>query len=233
MCRKILFITVMILFFAGAAENAYSQKIDDPLRPVKILLQKQQFLSAQAGIHFPMGGWSDMGWSTGFGINGSYNYMISQSIGLHLLTGYNNFWEYENSRYDEELDMRLTHHMEFSTIPIQAGGTIYLGNMYDFNPYAGAELGLHYTTSSWGVDIEGDTPPFPIDISSISDGSESNLNFGFSVFAGLLYPLGERLSLNANIKYTWIFDKSECEEDYGEWNSVKYLSINAGISYFL
>ncbi len=189
---------------------------------------KEHFLTGQFAVNFPVGEWSANDWKTGFGANGSFTYMPLQHIGVHFITGYNH-WSYSKERSDAQ--MTITHNMGFTAVPLQVGASYFLANMNNFNPYAGLELVLYYTRNTWDADVDTDIPI--IDLSQYTDGSQSDINPGFAVYAGFQYPLNYKLNLNVNLKFAWIYDKSECREDYGDWNSISYLGINAGVSYFL
>lgn len=157
-------------------------------------------------LALPMGTFGDA-FGMGFGGTATFTYRVIPNLDLTGTLGYLSFG------YDvENLDG------SFGTLPFLVGGRYYFdaGNI---KPYVGAELGLHFGSTS--VDI----PSFNFGGISYGGGSNStsSTDFGFGFGGGVQVPIGDKLNLDATLQYNLIAAES----------SSGYISIEAGVAYGL
>jgi hypothetical protein len=156
----------------------------------------------QIGVGLPMGDFGDV-FKTGFGGQGTFLYSLNPEI---TLTGAIGYYTFTNKDYSD---------LTFSTVPVLVGGR-YIFSKGSISPYAGAELGLHF--SSVKVNIPKIETPF----GSYGGGSESesSTNFGFSPMVGFMMPLSPALNLDVNLKYNIVSTSGAASN---------FLGINAGV----
>lgn len=160
--------------------------------------QNKMAVGIQAGIALPMGDFGD-GFDMGFGGTGTFAYHINPMLDVTASVGYLTWGAKEGDA-------------TFSSIPVLVGARYYFGKD-KFNPYAAAELGIHFST----VDIpEVIIPGF----GTFGGGSESGSDFGFGVGAGFLYKMGPNLDLDVNAKFNSISS---------EGSSSSFISVMAGV----
>jgi len=97
--------------------------------------------------------------------------------------------------------------------------------------YGLVELGLYtYRSSITGsYTVVGNTNPVPV------DESEYRFEGGFAAGGGVLFPLNEELSIDANLRYHWINDSeySDVATTDGTYlGSSKLFTIGVGINWF-
>jgi opacity protein-like surface antigen len=97
--------------------------------------------------------------------------------------------------------------------------------------YGMVELGLYtYRSSITGsYTVEGQPDPVPV------DESEYRFESGFAAGGGVLFPLNEELSVDANLRYHWINDSEYSDvstTDGTELGSSKIFTIGVGVNWF-
>lgn len=178
--RNILSVFVIIFLFAGFL-NA----------------QGKMAVGFNAGIALPMGDFAD-GYDMGFGGNALFVYHASPNVDVTGSAGYLT-WSGKDA-----LDGST-----FSSIPVMVGAR-YLFGKGKFNPYLGAELGMHF--SSFDYEFMG------------VDYSSSDSYFGWGAGAGFLYQIGNNMDLDVNARYNSISS---------EGGASDYVSILIGLLFGL
>lgn len=150
---KLLLISILLLFGTISAQKGVMK-----VEPSLVVL-------------FPSG----EGFSTGFGINGTFFYGFNENIDLTGTLGYLSF----GTEFDG---------MSFSSIPILFGGRYKFDIEGNITPYGAVELGFHVTSYSF-------------DIPGYGSFSESNTEFGFGIGGGAYFPVGDNLIIDGNLQY--------------------------------
>lgn len=167
----------------------------------------QMRIGGQVGIAIPMGGDISDAYSTGFNINGLFIYHLQPQIDLTGHIGYMRLGAKESG---------VDAH--FSTVPFLVGARYNFPTSSSFAPYAGAELGLFFSSSSATISYD-----FGYFGSGSQTVSASSTDFGFVPAAGFTYPLTPSLLLDVNAKFN-IIAASGAGTIFG---------INAGVTYGL
>jgi Outer membrane protein W len=162
-----------------------------------IFTSNAQFkIGADLNVGIPTGSMSD---GAGIGIGGTVTgmYEFTNTFAAGVQTGYISFAEKNNSGYT------------FSIIPITAVGKYYF-SASNFKPYISADLGFYSMKASTSTSMSG----YSVSISA------TKTNFGVAPSVGFEYLLSDKLSLDANAKYTDIFTS-------GSYST--YFGINVGL----
>lgn len=157
----------------------------------------------QVGLGMPMGSFGDA-FKMGFGGMGTFMYSLNPEV---TLTGGIGYYTFTHKDYSDA---------SFSSVPVLVGARYALGKG-SFAPYAGAELGIHFTTSKVTV------PTFDLgEFGSYGGGtaSASESVFGFSPMVGFMMPLSPKMNLDVNLKYNIISTSG---------SSSSFLGILAGV----
>jgi hypothetical protein len=158
-------------------------------------------LGVNAGVALPMGDFGD-GYDMGFGGNGLFVYHASPNVDVTGSVGYLT-WSGKDA-----LDG-----FTFSSIPVLVGAR-YLFGQGKFNPYIGAELGMHFANSDYEYELLGVT----------YSGSASDSYFGWGAGAGFLYQIGNNMDLDVNAKYNSISSEGSASD---------YVSVMVGLLFGL
>lgn len=197
--KNILAVILVAVLFMGIDYSSEAQKT--------VSQQNQVSLGVQLGVGIPMGDFGDAV-NTGFGFQGLFGYALAPSLDLRITAGYFSFGGPEFKEAGGTIETSI------SDIPLLAGISYKLTKS-GVTPYIGAEAGLHYlTTSADAKAITGDE----VTISS------SSSEFGVGVFAGLMLPVSQKLSVIFDGKFNYIFDSED---------AINYVGIHAGIMYNL
>ncbi len=137
-------------------------------------------LSLQAGVAVPFGDFDE---AAGLGLGGelTFEYLLSNNLGLNAVIGYYDFGSKE--------DLGPGNDFSFSALPILIGGR-YIFSTGGFRPYLGAQLGLYMLSSE--VTIDDNTF------------DESETKFGFAPLAGLRFHFPPNLDMDLGFKYNVI-----------------------------
>ena len=138
------------------------------------------------------------GYSTGFGANGTFFYGINKNIDLTGTIGYVTWGS-------DFTDVSL------STIPVLLGGRYSFEMDGAITPYAAAELGMHFVSSSY--------PWFDWTTGAQTTESVSSSEFGFGIGGGAYFNVGS-LIIDANVEYNTM-------------GSSNYLAVRAGVIFAL
>lgn len=186
------------------------------------------YLSGTVGPQFPTGDFHKNGFPVGFGFYLSYDYLVTDQISLYASTGYLR-WKGDFSQ--SEGGVTIDQYLIYTDVPLVFGGKYHIFDDFDdINFFIGGDLGVRFTTSSWDRDMP-DLGDLPIQIDTYENFSEAH--FGISGMIGATYPIDENFGLTGNLKYTVLFGKSTCPEDYGETTTLTYFGINLGATYFV
>jgi len=122
---------------------------------------------------------------------------------------------------DIEGDFNIAHSLNVSLTPIEASLKILpLGRRVQLIPYFGGGAGMYL----WKVNLRGeiinfDAPElfldaddneligYPIEFSDLEE--RNRINFGYHVFGGIMYPIGNRLTIEAEFRYRAVKGKFE------------------------
>ncbi len=179
--------------------------------------QSKMALGVQGGIAIPMGDFGDAV-DLGFGGQGNFAYTVSPNLQVTGSVGYLT-WSYKT---DSDIASG-----SFSTVPVLAG-IRYSFPAKGFAPYVMAQLGVHFWSSSFEIDLDPlyDGMFKTSGTNSVNatqatyEFSDNGTEFGFGVGAGFLLPLSPKLDLDVNATYNSILT---------EGSSTNYIGIMAGV----
>lgn len=142
-------------------------------------------------------------------------------------------------------DFTISHIYNVSITPIQLSAKFTpLGRRIRLIPYVGGGVGMFF----WNVRLRGDFVDFaddsfvfddpdigevqvyPVDI--VDAREDNRITFGTHVFGGLMYPIGNRLTVNAEFRYNWatgVFKESF--EGFEDFDLGGYV-LTAGLNYW-
>ena len=159
-------------------------------------------VGVQAGVALPMGTFGDAV-NMGFGGTGTFQYMVTNNIGLTGSLGYLTF------SYDDAFGFDGS----YSVIPVLFGARYYFGESKT-KFYALANLGIYSESVSYTYTYELFGVPYTQDISA------SDSDFGFAFGAGIKLPIGKTMCFDANAKYNIV-------------SSDGWIDIMAGVDFAL
>ncbi len=139
------------------------------------------------------------GTNTGFGINGTFFYGINKNIDLTGTLGYIS-WGYSG------IDA------SFSSIPLLFGGRYSFDVQGTITPYAAAELGFHFTSSSFTI------PAYNVGGVTYGGGttSASSTEFGLGFGGGAYFQVSDNIVIDGNLQFNII-------------GSTNYFALRAGV----
>jgi opacity protein-like surface antigen len=196
-------------------------------------------INAQAGygteltgnLLIPLGKYAD-DYSPGFGALVGFYYDVADNFRMAFVTGY-----LRASINESEINGDFTSGGEQGNIDVSGGVSTIpaLLSLRLISPgpgmrmYGMIELGLYtYRTSITGTyTLAGVSTPI--------DESEYRFEGGFAAGGGVLFPLNEELSIDANLRYHWINDSeySDVPTSDGTYlGSSKIFSIGVGVNWF-
>lgn len=170
--KKIFYVLAVII--CAFSENIYSQTEAPSAMGV----------SLQAGVSVPMGDFDNVA-GLGAGGEATFEYLLNENIGLTGTLGY-----YE---WGSKNDLPQGFDYSFSTVPLLVGGK-YFFQLGGFVPYAGAQLGLNFSSLKQTVQVAGVK----------ADQSESSTDFGVSPLVGFRYLMPPNLAFEMTFKYNII-----------------------------
>ena len=150
-------------------------------------------------LALPLGDFGDAN-NIGFGGTVTFMYRVIPQLDLTGSLGYLT-WGYKN--FDGS----------FSSIPFLVGARYYF-SQGSITPYAGAELGLHFSSAS--IEI----PSYTVFGQTYGGGTQtvSSTDFGIGFGGGALFQAGSNLLLDATLQYNLIASDG----------SASYLSVEVG-----
>ena len=157
------------------------------------------------GVGIPMGNDADV-MKTGFGGGISAEYLVTPNIGVGLSYSFNSFGL--KDEYLEIMDM-VGVDASFSISPTVLTGRYYFQPENSIKPYAGLDLGIYSQKMSMKV-------------LGFSVGSISTSDFGLAPVVGLQFGLSQKLALDVNAKYHYVFT---------EGDSSSFIGFNLGLVY--
>lgn len=179
----------------------------------------------------PLGKYAD-DYNPGFGALVGFYYDIEENFRLAFVTGF-----LRSSINESKINGDFTSGGEQGTIDVSGGVSVIpaLLSLRLISPgpgmrmYALVELGLYtYRTGITGTyTLAGVSTPV--------DQSEYRFEGGFAAGGGVLFPLNEELSIDANLRYHWINDSeySDVPTTDGTYlGSSKIFSIGVGVNWF-
>lgn len=205
---------------------------------ITFLLLLTSFSIAQVGygtevtgnVVLPIGKNAD-DYSVGFGGLVGFYYDITENFRLALVLGY-----LRVSINEDKVNGDFTSGGQQGNINVSGGvGTIpaiFSFRLISPGPgmrfYGLLEGGLYtYRESISGTYTIGTQPPVKV------DESEFRSEPGFAFGGGVLFPLNDELSVDANVRYHWIQDSEYV--NYGTGNSItnsRLLTIGIGVNWF-
>ncbi|MFC2169640.1 hypothetical protein ACFLRM_03610 [Acidobacteriota bacterium] len=185
-----------------------------------------------------------------------YEYFLSKNIGLVLSLG--NYSKKKNGFYlDYILDpdvnfafdygegFEIGHTYSVSFTPVQISLKLApLGRRGKFIPYLGGGVGLYLWSVSivgyvidfeaaelfYDPNIDEDVIGFEVFESHLSE--DNKISFGYHVFAGIMVPIGNRISLDAGFKYNFVEGKLTDSFEGFEPFDLSGYQISFGIDYW-
>ncbi|MEN8192965.1 MAG: outer membrane beta-barrel protein, partial [Bacteroidota bacterium] len=126
------------------------------------------------------------GLNTGFGINGTFFYGINKNIDLTGTLGYISF----GTEYDG---------LSFSSIPLLFGGRYSFDVEGTITPYAAAELGFQFISSSVEINYGFGSETV----------SASETEFGIGIGGGAYFQVNENIVIDGNLQFNTMGDGGE------------------------
>jgi len=190
----------------------------------------------------------------------AYEYFLTREISLVFgIDGYNKnragyYKDYVGISFEEgdfafpekyyEGDFSISHAFNVSITPIQVSlKFIPMGRRGGLTPYVGGGVGIYL----WTVRLQGDMVDFndiwtyedpelgDVEIYAITatDAREENkIKVGYHVFGGLMFPVGNRMAIEAEFKYNFVKAKfTEAFEDFDPFDLSGY-QISIGLNYW-
>jgi opacity protein-like surface antigen len=195
-------------------------------------------------------------------LGASFDFFITKHIGLTFaIDSYNKtkagaYRDYVGVSFDEgdfafpaELyngDFSVSHLMSLSMTPIQASLKIApLGRRGRLVPYFGGGVGLYiWKANLWGDQVDfsdewiytdpkiGDVTIYGISIIDTRQSNEYQLTVGYQGFAGLMFPIGSRLTLEGEVRYHSVKGKPSKSFEGFEDFDLGGLVLSVGINYW-
>lgn len=144
-------------------------------------IHNKMYLGGEAGISLPMGDFGDAA-NMGFGLNAYFNYYFMSALAANVQLGYWT-WGLDDQGYDVD--------GSFTDIPL-IFGIFYEVDAGQFLILFGADLGIHFTSVS--IEAYG------------QDTDDSDTEFGFSPYAGILIPVSRQMDFRGVLKFNIIED---------------------------
>jgi opacity protein-like surface antigen len=192
----------------------------------------------------------------------SYEYFVSKQISLEFSidtyskrkAGY--YMDYVGYTFPEgdfafpaadyDGDFSITHGFNVSVTPLQLSVKLMpMGRRNRFIPYLGGGVGLYF----WNVGLRGSMIDFTDewvyndpDIGDVTiygitqtDAREENrATIGYHAFAGLMFPIGDRITLSAEVRYQAAkgkFKSDSAFKDFEDFDIGGY-ALTAGLNYW-
>ena len=145
---------------------------------------------------------TESGVNTGFGVTGTFFYGLNENVDLIGTLGYVSFGF---DGFDGS----------FSTVPLLFGGRYSFHMEGTITPYAAAELGFHFASTS--VEI----PSYSFGGTTYGGGSASasSTEFGFGFGGGAYFQVSESIIIDGNLQYNIISGDG----------SFNFFSIRGGV----
>lgn len=144
---------------------------------------------------------------------------------------------------DFEGDFAISHVFDVSITPIQLSlKLVPLGRIGKFIPYVGGGVGVYL----WNVRLQGDIVDFEdvweytddgfiVEVYAVklADAREDNkIKIGYHAFGGLMFPVANRISIEAEIKYNFVEGAlTEGFEGFEDFDLSGY-QISIGLNYW-
>lgn len=166
----------------------------------------QSYLGISVGPQFPSSNLE--GTNTGFGINGSYKYLLKGNFAVGLNLGYTRF---VIPGFDLDLGFGNISFpsASISSVPVTGLVEYHFGNQ-KIHPYIGTDVGVYITTASVTSNVN----------ESMTTERETKSGFGFAPTGGIIFGLNEKTSLCLNIKYNNVTI---------EGSTATWIGVNAGL----
>jgi opacity protein-like surface antigen len=194
----------------------------------------------------------------GFG----YEYFVSKQLSLEISVdtyskrkaGY--YMDYVGYTFDEgdfafpadlyDGDFDVSHGFNFSVTPVQLSVKLMpMGRRNRFIPYIGGGVGVYF----WNVSLRGSMIDFtdewfytdpdlgevPIYGITQTDAREENrATIGYHAFAGLMFPIGNRITLSAEFRYHAAKGKFKSDSAFVDFEDFELggYAVTAGLNYW-
>ncbi len=143
-------------------------------------------------------------------------------------------------------DFNITHGFNVSITPVQFSVKLMpMGRRNKFIPYVGGGVGLYF----WSVGIRGEMIDFTDEwvyndpvlgdvtiygITQTDAREQSRTTVGYHAFAGLMFPIGDRITLSAEVRYHSAKGKFKADsafKDFEDFDLGGY-ALTAGFNYW-
>jgi len=192
----------------------------------------------------------------------SYEYFLSKQLSLEIsVDTYNKtkagiYRDYVGYSFDEgdfafpasdyNGDFDVAHALSVRLTPVQLSLKLLpLGRRGRLIPYIGGGVGLYF----WSVGIRGETIDFQdqwvysdpelgdvtiykINQSDIFEGGR--MNIGYQAFGGLMFPIGNRITLNGEFRYNIIKGKFKSDSSFADFENfdLSGYALTFGLNYW-
>jgi opacity protein-like surface antigen len=192
----------------------------------------------------------------------SYEYFVSKQLSLEFSidtyskrkAGY--YMDYVGYAFDEgdfafpaadyEGDFSISHGFNVSVTPVQLSVKLMpLGRRNKFIPYVGGGVGLYF----WNVGLRGSMIDFTDDwiytdpdlgdvtiygITPTDAREENRVALGYHAFAGLMFPIGDRITLSAEFRYHAAQGRFKSDSAFTDFDDFELggYALTAGLSYW-
>lgn len=195
-------------------------------------------------------------------IGGSFDFFLSKHFSLNFAIDYYSrtklgyYQDYVGVEFDEgdfafpsdiyNGDFSISHFMRVTMIPLQASLKIApLGRRGRLVPYFGAGVGLYiWKADLWGEQVDfgdpwiyedpdlGDIDIYGLSTIDTRDFNEFQYTLGYQGFAGLMLPIGNRITLEGEVRYHSVKGRpSKAFEDFEDFNLSGFV-LSIGINYW-
>lgn len=147
---------------------------------------------------------------------------------------------------DFEGDFSISHAFNVSITPVQFSVKLMpMGRRNRFIPYVGGGVGLYF----WNVGIRGEMIDFTDEwvytdsnlgdvtiygITQTDAREENRATIGYHAFAGLMFPIGDRITLSAEFRYHAAKGKFKSDSAFTDFEDfdIGGYAITAGLNYW-
>jgi hypothetical protein len=192
----------------------------------------------------------------------AYEYFLTKELSLELSVDtyskkkYGYYRDYVGYSFDDgdfafpasiyNGDFEVAHALDVSLTPVQFSLKLYpLGRRVKLIPYIGGGVGVYF----WSVGIRGeivdftdewvyedpdlgDVPIYGIDQADIHE--RGRVSFGTQAFGGLMFPLGNRVTINGEFRYYFVQGKFKSDSDFMDFDNfdLNGFAVTLGFNYW-
>jgi opacity protein-like surface antigen len=196
-------------------------------------------------------------------LGASYEYFLSKELSLEIsVDTYNKtkagfYRDYVGYQFDEgnfafpasdykNGDFDVAHNLSVRLTPVQLSLKVLpLGRRGRFIPYVGGGVGLYF----WSVGLRGEMIDFTdqwiysdpqlgdVTIYKINQADTfegGRMNIGYQAFGGLMFPIGNRITLNGEFRYNFIKGKFKSDSAFAGFEDfdLSGYALTFGLNYW-